>query len=174
MGKPPRTRAPGQQRKWGEDAAAPLQALDVHQMLFPTKVKAKISSKLSYPLGAELISSELADVPQAQSLEISFHAKYEQIETRGKPYPIFTVAYSGTQSYPVGWSIDVRPVPRALKHRIKETFSCELFPSIRKWLGSHAALNSRHGFHALDVVLDEASKALLRLEERHTPDVSKG
>jgi len=29
-------------------------------MTFPTRVKAKISSKLSYPLGAELISSELA------------------------------------------------------------------------------------------------------------------
>jgi hypothetical protein len=140
-------------------------------MLFPTKLKVRISSKLSYPLGAELISSELADVPQAQSLEISFHGKYERMETRGKPYRIFTVSYSGTQSYQPGWSIEVRPVPRALKHTVKETLTSEFFPRIRKWLQDRADVDNRHGFDALAVVLDENSETLLKLDEWHTPDV---
>jgi hypothetical protein len=140
-------------------------------MLFPTKLKAKISRRLSYPVGAELISSELADVPQAQSLEIRFQGKYERMETRGKPYSIFVVSYSGTQSYEPGWSIVVRPVPRALKHTVKEILTSELFPRIRKWLLDRADLDSRDGFDALAVVLNENCETLLKLDEWHTPDV---
>ena len=123
----------------------PRWASDGPEMLFPTKLRVKISSRLSYPVGAELISSELADVPQAQSLEVRFHGKYERMETRGQPYSIFTVSYAGTQSYQPGWSIEVRPVPRALKHAVKETLTSEFFPRIRKWLEDRADLNSRHG-----------------------------
>ncbi len=42
-------------------------------MLFPTTHKSKISSKLSYPVGAELISAELASVPQAATFGINFY-----------------------------------------------------------------------------------------------------
>jgi hypothetical protein len=139
-------------------------------MLFPTKLKVKISSRLSYPVGAELISSELAHVPQAQILEIRFHGKYERMETRGKPYSVFTVSYAGTQSYQPGWSIVVRPVPRALKHAVKEALTSEFFPRVRRWLEDRADLNSRHGFDALSVVLDENGETLLNLNEWHTPD----
>jgi len=88
-------------------------------MPFPTRLKCKISSKLSYPLGAELISSELSDVPQAQGLEISFFSKYERMETRGEPYEILSVSYHPWETYDSGWRIEVRPVPRELKHLVK-------------------------------------------------------
>ena len=136
-------------------------------MPFPTRLKVKISSMLSYPVGAELISSELAHVPQAQEFEIAFFSKYERIETRGKPYSIFTVSYNGTRTH--RWSIDVRPVPRALKNTVKKALTDEFFPRIRQWLEKHAGLNSRHGGHALSVVLDESNETLLKLEEYHTP-----
>jgi hypothetical protein len=139
-------------------------------MLFPTKLKVKISSRLSYPVGAELISSELAQVPQAQILEIRFHGKYERMETRGKPYSILMVSYAGAQSYQPGWSIEVRPVPRALKHAVKEALISEFFPRIRRWLEDRADLNSRHGFDAMSVVLDENGETLLKLDEWRTPD----
>jgi hypothetical protein len=164
------TRAPDQRPEMAGQLGLPRWASDGPEMLFPTKLRVKISSRLSYPVGAELISSELADVPQAQSLEVRFHGKYERMETRGQPYSIFTVSYAGTQSYQPGWSIEVRPVPRALKHTVKETLSSEFFPRIRKWLEDRADLDSRHGFDALSVVLDENGETLLKLNEWHTPD----
>jgi hypothetical protein len=136
---------------------------------FPTRIKAKISSKFSYPLGAELISSELAGVPQAQSFEISFYAKYERIETRDKPYDIFTVSYSGTQSYLPGWRIQVRPVPRTLKHAVKDAMTGEFFPRIRQWLEKHSGLDSTYGGRSLAIIFDENADPFLRLEEWHTP-----
>jgi hypothetical protein len=139
-------------------------------MLLPTRLKVKISSKLSYPVGAELISSELGSVPQAPNLGISFHNKYEWVTTRGNPYRIFTVSYSGTRStYSPGWAIEVRPVPRALKHTVKESLKCEFFPRIRQWLQKYADLDSRYGGHSLSVVMDERGETLLRLEEHHSP-----
>jgi hypothetical protein len=120
-------------------------------------------------MGAELISSELAGIPQAPSVEISFYSKYETMKTRGQPYAIFSVSYAGTQSFQPGWSIVIRPVPRALKHTVKEALTEEFFPSIRQWLHKYAGLNSRHGFHSLSVVFDERDETLLKLEERHAP-----
>lgn len=92
------------------------------------------------------------------------------MEDRGKPYSIFKVSYAGTHSYQPGWSIEVRPGPRALKHRIKETLTSEFFPRIRRWLEDRANLNSRHGFEALSLVLDENGETLLKLNEWQTPD----
>ena len=136
-------------------------------MLFPTRLKVKISSKLSYPVGAELISSELGSVPQAPSLDISFHDKYEWVKTRGKPYRIFTVSYSGTRTYSPGWSIVVRPVSRILRHKVREALTNEYFPRIRHWLEQHSGLDSRYGSHSLSLVLDETGETLLKLEEHH-------
>jgi hypothetical protein len=139
-------------------------------MPFPTRLKVRISSKLSYPVGAELISAELEHVPQAESLEIRFFSKYETTETRGKAYSIFTVSYVGTRSphFQKGWAIEVRPVPRALKHTVKEALKREFFPRIRQWLQKYADLDSRYGGHSLSVVMDERGETLLKLEEHHT------
>ena len=139
-------------------------------MPFPTRVRVRISSKLSYPVGAELITAELEHVPQAESFEISFCSKYETMETRGKAYRIFTVSYLGEQSFHFknGWSIEVRPVPRALKHAVKEALKREFFPRIRQWLQEYADLDSRYGVHSLSVVMDEGGDTLLKLEEHHT------
>jgi hypothetical protein len=136
-------------------------------MLFPTSgKKSRISSNLSYPVGAGLISAELEHVPQAASLEISFHSKYETMKTRGQAYSIFTVSYGYFETG--GWDIIVRPVPRALKQTAKEALVRDFFPSIRQWLQKYAALDSRHGSRWLSVVLDEKGEPLLKLEKDHT------
>ncbi len=133
---------------------------------FPTKLKSKISSKFSYPVGAEIISSELASVPQAQELQISFYSKYETRETRHEPYSIFEVAYAGNDLFQPGWSIIVHPVPRASKHLIKTALTHEFFPRLRSWLQVHSNLNGKYEYHSLSVVLDEHSEILLKLKER--------
>ncbi len=135
-------------------------------MLFPTRGrKSRISSKLSYPVGAQEVSTALAGAPQAESIEISFHSKYETMETRGKPYSIFTISYDAASSswaLNPGWSITVRPVPRALKHTVKEALINEFFPRIRQWLEKNGDLT--YGFLSLSVILDESSETLLKLE----------
>ena len=136
-------------------------------MLFPTKLRVRISSKLSYPLGAQLISSELASVPQAPSFEIRFFSKYERMETRGQPYQIFTVSYAASDPYFPGWNIIVCPVPRAMRHLVQQTLVRECFPRIREWLEKYASLQSGHRSHCIHVVFDERGEPLLKLEESH-------
>ena len=136
-------------------------------MVFPTKHKAKISDRRSYPVGAELISAELSGVPQANVLQITFRDKYETLVSRGEPYSIFTVSYSGEREYYAGWCIWVWPVPRSAKHAVEEMLTVEMFPRIRDWLSRHASLHSRYGCHSIRVIFDELTVTLL-LEERHT------
>jgi hypothetical protein len=131
-------------------------------MPFPTRRKSKISSKLSYPVGAELISSELSDVPQAQGLEISFCSKYERMETRGEPYEILSVSYHPWETYDSGWRIEIRPVPRELKYLTKGALTTEFFPRIRQWLKARAGLNSRYSFDACAVIFDETHEPMFK------------
>ena len=136
-------------------------------MVFPTRLKVKISSLRSYPVGAELISAQLLGVSQAKALQISFHEKYETLENRDEPYTIFSVSYSGERVSDDGWSITVWPVPRSAKRAVKQMLTTEMFPRIRDWLSRHANLRSRYGFHSIEVIFDERAVTLL-LEERHS------
>jgi len=133
-------------------------------MPFPTRLKCKISGRLSYPVGAELISAELADVPQAASLEIGFFSKYERMETRGQPYEILTVSYTswGIQDY--GWRIEARPVPRELKHSVKEVLTTEFFPRIRRWLKARAGVDR---LDSCGVIFDEKHEPMFKWRDRH-------
>jgi hypothetical protein len=132
-------------------------------------LQVKISSRFSYPLGAELISSALEGVPQALQFSISFYPKYERLKHRGDTYEILSVGYSGTQSYQPGWNITVRPVPRHLKQTVREALKKEFLPRIRAWLEMHATLSSRYGTHSISVLLDEKDEEMLRLAEYDTP-----
>lgn len=134
--------------------------------LFPTRLRVRISSKLSYPCGAEQISSQLEGAPQAGEFEIYFFNRYERMETRGEPYSIFNVAYSPT-GFSQGWTIEVRPVPRLLKHAIKEALINEAFPRIRDWLKRHGEITSKHAWHSFSVIFDEKAESSLRFEEEH-------
>jgi hypothetical protein len=138
-------------------------------VLFPTRVKGRISGKLSYPVGAELISAELSEVPQAKNIQISFFNKYERIEDRGRPYSLFHVSYSGEKDYDPGWKITVHPVPRDKKRAVREMMRAQVFPQLRNWLVKYAAAYSRHGYHSFSAIFDEDAMTL-RVEERNTPD----
>ena len=138
-------------------------------MIFPTRFKGKISADLSYPVGAELISSELANMPQAGHIDITFRRKYQRLKTRGEPYPIFAVSYVGARADRSAWGIEVGPVSRILKPKVREALTHECFPIIRRWLGKYAGVDSRYGTHSLSVILDETGETFLKLEEYHSP-----
>jgi hypothetical protein len=131
-------------------------------MPFPTRLKCKISGKLSYPVGAELISAQLADVPQAASFEISFFSKYERMKTRGEPYEILTVSYTPWEVHDSGWRIEVRPVPRELKHMVALALTTEFFPRIRQWLKAHTDPDGRYRWDSCGVIFDERHEPMFK------------
>ena len=139
----------------------------VRLMPFPTRLRAKISSRLSHPVGAEIISAELLDVPQAASLEISFLSKYERMETKGEPYEILTVLYTPWELHDSGWRIWVRPVPRELKHFVKEALTAEFFPRIRQWLKARTGANSRYSRESCGVIFDERHEPMFKWRDRN-------
>ena len=94
-------------------------------MLFPTRLKCKISSKLAYPVGAELISSELQGVPQAQSLEIHFYSKYERMETQISPTQSLRSHMREPHSYAAGLEMTQVIRSTCLKHKVKEALTRE-------------------------------------------------
>ena len=138
-------------------------------MLFPTKIKCKIASGLSYPVGAEIVSAELGDIPQASSVQVAFFDKYQRMENRGLPYTILSVCYAGDKSYDPGWNIEIRPVSKPKRAAVKDMLKANVFPRVREWMSKYAAVRSRHSHHTLNVILDETSMTI-RFEEFHSPE----
>ena len=131
-------------------------------VVFPTRFKkAKISSRLSWPVGAELISAELVDVPQAANFEIAFSSKYETMETRGEPYEILTVGYTSFGIHDSDWKIRVGPVSRECKHSAREALKAEFFPRIRQWLEARADWDNKQ-VGSCGVIFDEKHDPMLK------------
>lgn len=128
------------------------------QFIIPTASKAKISHKLSYPVGAELISIALASVPQLAGIRLHFysgidhrlrwgHYEFLRVEYRNnerplEEYPILSL-YGRPAQY--RWEIVVQPVPRTLRHRVREYIQESALPGMDEWLMQRKALAQRGG-----------------------------
>ena len=100
------------------------------QFVIPTVSRAKISQKLSYPVGAESISVALASVPQLVEIRLHFYSWSDHGLRRGH-YEFLRVEYLNNvrplQEWPIRslykrpaqgrWEIVVQPVPRIVRHR---------------------------------------------------------
>ena len=62
------------------------------QFVIPTASRARISHKLSYPVGAERISAVLASVPQLAELRVRFYSGFD-IQLRSGHYEFLRVEY---------------------------------------------------------------------------------
>jgi len=131
-------------------------------VVFPTRLKSRISHTLSYPVTAKEISEALADVPQAGALSIDFF-HYQRLRERGKPYAVLSVHYTLNSALEREWSVQVRPVPRNLRHTVNELLKEQAFPAMREWLLHRRNLSSEHGGQALTAIFSERD-ASLRLE----------
>jgi hypothetical protein len=103
------------------------------QFVIPTGSRAKISHKLSYPVGAERISVALAAVPQVPELQLHFYSGFD-IQLRSGHYEFLRIEYLNgvrpLQDWPIAmlhnrpvqgrWEVIVQPVPRTVRHRVKE------------------------------------------------------
>jgi hypothetical protein len=130
--------------------------------VFPTRSRIRISQTLSYPLTAKEISEALADVPQAGALSIDFY-HYQRMKDRGNPYPVLSVHYAFNSAQEQDWSVQVRPVPRNLRHSVNELLRAQAFPAMRDWLLHRRNLSSEHGGQALTAIFSERD-ASLRME----------
>lgn len=137
--------------------------------MFPTRVKVRISHALSYPATAKEISEALADVPQACVLTISFFDHYRRMKDRGRPYRVLEVWYGHKPgpSLERQWEIQVRPVPRNLRHAVNSLLKQQAFPAMRQWLLERKDLSSSHGIQSLTAIFSEQD-ATLRLERFQT------
>ena len=114
-------------------------------VLIPTKFKSKIPHTLSYPIGAEAISSALKDVPQFGDLTLQFSLWKFLRPDQTHVYTVLVLNYSrAAGSLTSGeldlkwpeprWTIMVRPVPRNRRHLIKTRLEEEALPFARRWL----------------------------------------
>jgi len=126
--------------------------------VIPTGYKTRIPKTLSYPLGAKAISDALIDVPQRDLLKIIFwfYKGFARDRVVGAPYRVLSASYSGSTSLSLaGWTVEVRAVPRPLKHVIQGKLITDALPKIRGWLISNNHSLVRGGGHQLTFYFDE-------------------
>jgi hypothetical protein len=154
---------------------------DVQPYIVPTASKAKISHHLSYPVGAEAVSLALASAVQLPELKLRFYSRYD-LWLRSGHYEFLRVEYLNNarpaQEFPIlwlhgrppqyRWEIVVQPVPRLVRHRIKQYILESALREISGWLFDRAKL-AQQGSDILAFFYDEKveefqTRPLTRLE----------
>jgi hypothetical protein len=79
---------------------------------------------------------------------------------QGVPYQVLTVSYSEPGRFSRGWAIEVRAVPRALKHVVQGRLVAEALPKTRDWLISNDHSPEREGSHQLTFYFDELTNEI--------------
>lgn len=123
----------------------------------PTNSRSRISRKLGYPLGAELISEALQGVSQYEQIKLHFTAgwssNFEQDLKRHlsdrRPLRILYVTYANTPpglsasnaSIEAGyfnqrWELWVEAVPVESKAAIRELLQSKALPRVKQWLST--------------------------------------
>lgn len=134
-----------------------IAAEETRPLVIPTLSRATISRHLSYPIGAEPISESLASVPQFAELKLLFYSSKFYTPLRSKEYEFLRVEYLNNaksgEKWPIAnlygrplqgrWEIAVQPVPRVLRHTIKQYILDFALPQMRHWLVERAQLLQR-------------------------------
>jgi hypothetical protein len=106
--------------------------------LIRTGLRDRLPPGLSYPVGAELISHHLADVPQYKELWIAFnkHRPGMGID-RPKGVSGFQQVLGGHWDHSGGWSLTVFAVPSVERSAVRRLLQENGLPSVRAWLRAH-------------------------------------
>jgi len=152
--------------------------------MIPTSNKSKISCKHSYPLGAKTISETLGDLPQSSNFTISFSSYDSHNASISATIRVMNIEYSfhrpksesmmrlgfGTPK----WKITVYPVPRQLKHRVKEVTLATGIPLLREWCIAHADITGDEGCERISAIFHPTTEEI-RFEHfsNMNPKVSK-
>lgn len=150
------------------------------EYIIPTRIRGKISHKLSWPLGAELITQSLRGAPQLSRIVVGFRNENGWHPIRSGRYPFLRAMHISGLSRPINsdpetlplfseWEIVVRPVPRSLRHKVRKYCIETALPSILHWL-SRRADNQLDGSEMLTFFYDEhADRFSEQAESRAEP-----
>jgi hypothetical protein len=143
---------------------------ETQQIVIPTLSRAKISRNFSYPIGAVSVSTALASTAQLAELKLHFYSGFDHDLRRGH-YEFLRVEYLNnaqpSQDWPISslykrpnqerWEIIVQPVPRTLRHRVKQYILDSALTQIVHWLGKRTEL-AQQGNDILAFFYDEKAK----------------
>jgi hypothetical protein len=152
---------------------------EIQKVIIPTLSRAKISRNLSYPIGAEQISTALASTVQLPELKLHFYSGFD-IGLRKGHYEFLRVEYLNnarpSEKWPISslykrppqaqWEIVVQPVPRVLRHRVKRYILDYALMQIMHWLGQRAQL-ARQGNDILTFFYDEKTAEFIPRQLTH-------
>lgn len=119
-----------------------------------TKYRSKLSSALSYPIGAEGLSAAFGDAPQLELLQLSFWGahwpatKFRRVLEARSPYVLLIASYSPAEkpgfigsnaglasgAYSETWEVKVYPVLRELRPLARRLLASDGLPAIAAWL----------------------------------------
>lgn len=155
------------------------------EIIIPTMSRDKISRRLSYPIGAREVSTGLSTVSQFGSLKLYFYSRSDFQLRRGR-YEFLRVEYlksaTPAQEWPISWifsrppqyrwEIVVQPVPRVIRHPIKEYILADALPRVASWLKERTSQANR-GSDILAFFYDEKlaqfeARTVTRLEPLRT------
>jgi len=127
--------------------------------LIPTRYKGPLATGTSYPVGAELISRELAGAPQYGLLDIGFSGEKSQAFLLSRnSFPVIRFEYQKAEgSYSTSnsswsltrlepnWSITVYPIPSTTRRVCRDYLAASGWSIIRTWLNEEWPNNGRIG-----------------------------
>lgn len=145
--------------------------------MFPTRSKFKIPRSLCYALKAKAISEALADVPQADELELSFYSDLTPAELRRRTeFRLIKISYSYSEvdqftSYDMEkwgyndpkWEITVYAVPVEIRARATQLLHDEALPKLATWLHSKSELNNVNSC-SVEIIYDEPADHLKNIK----------
>lgn len=149
--------------------------------MIPTRSRWKIPQSLSYPVGAKLISTALADAAHLESLAVSFYdhafypaSRFRRILKERLPYRIFVAEYDPARKpglsagdfmiergwYDEHWRLTVFPVLREFRHTANQLLRDQGLPAVCSWLGKAEGLARGIVPQQLELVFNPADGTL--------------
>ncbi|WP_019503150.1 hypothetical protein [Pseudanabaena sp. PCC 6802] len=120
--------------------------------LIRTGVRDKLAKGLSYPVGAEIISSALAGVPQFDELWISFDkARWRSIQ-RNERGDFFMQAFVVVLNFNSGGAyLSLSAVPSEFRKIVKQSIINYGLPEVKAWLTVERPKTWFEGFRKFEV-----------------------
>jgi hypothetical protein len=137
--------------------------------MIPTRLRRKLPRTLSFPVSARDASEALAASPVCSEFSLVFWdgavwpaSAFRRILSEKAPYRILAAEYHPelASHEPTRWKLTVYPVPRELRHAVRNLILGEGLPSIFRWTNSYADEGWRRRYHRMEVILDPVAPCL--------------
>lgn len=150
-----------------------------------TRYKEKLPGNLSYPVGLEILATELGQVPQGNQLSVSFHAnagratEIEHKRRSGEYYPVLAahfhhsrLGYSESNEmreqglYDPTWDVAVYAVSRRHRAVARTLLRDRGIPAVVAWLRAPRSDTWLQGRKGITAYFNEKDQSLVVEEDR--------